>query len=121
MGSPLFGTPFTTTLVASRDNSSGSDEHVIWLGAFFWTLIHGGVAVVLFMAKVVTFDHCLGRMSELGQPPNPWVEKKPAIGVKLEFDDDPDDNLIAVSEPPQSWVRVIGGLLVFPAWKVIAT
>jgi hypothetical protein len=71
MGSPLFGTPFTTTLVASRDNSSGSDEHVIWLGAFFWTLIHGGVAVVLFMAKVVTFDHCLGRMSELGQPPNP--------------------------------------------------
>ncbi len=102
MGSPLFGTPFATNLVASRDNFSDADERIIWLGAFFWTLVHGAAAVVLFVATVVTFDQCLGRMSESSQPPDPRVEKQPATGVKPEFDDDPDDNLFVVAEPPRS-------------------
>jgi len=102
MGSPLCGTPFATLMVASGDSFSDPNDWGIWLGAFFWMLIHGGAAIALFATTVATFDRCLGRMPESGQPGDPRVDGKPPPFSKPELDEYPDDDLVAAGEPPQS-------------------
>ena len=101
MGSPLCGTPFATLLVASGDPFDDPSDRGVWLGAFFWLLVHGGAALALFAATVASFDSCLGRMPESGQPGDPRGERKPPSVSKPELDDYPDEDLVAVGEPPQ--------------------
>ena len=62
---------------------------------------HIGAAALLFAATVATFDRCMGRISENARHPGPRVGKKPPPGWKPALDDWLDDNLVAVSEPPQ--------------------
>jgi ABC-type transport system involved in multi-copper enzyme maturation permease subunit len=101
MGSPIFGTSFATLITASRDSFPGSEDGGIRAGAFFSALIHGTTAVVLFAATLATFDSCLGRMSESGEPTGPHIEKKPPPDSKIEPDGWPDDHLVAVTQPPE--------------------
>ena len=101
MGSPIFGTSFVTLITASRDNFPGSDDAGIRAGAFFSALIHGSTAVVLFAATLATFDRCLGRMSESGEPTSPQFEGKPPPGSKIERESWPDDDLVAVTQPSE--------------------
>jgi ABC-type transport system involved in multi-copper enzyme maturation permease subunit len=86
MGSPLVGTAFAT-MAASSEASFGRDEVVeFWAGTFVWILTHGGVAAALFAATVVSFDRCLGRISETPGRPILGPRKKPAAELELELD-----------------------------------
>ena len=56
-------------------------------GAFIWIVIHSAVAVLLFLATLATFDHCLGRVSEIGCRSIPFPRKKARDHVDLDLDD----------------------------------
>jgi ABC-type transport system involved in multi-copper enzyme maturation permease subunit len=104
MGSPLYGAPLATLLVASGENLAGVEHRGAMLGALCWTLMYAGAALGLFACAVATFDACLGRMPESGQPPSVPEEAKKlsAADVEAKSDDWLDDDLLPVGTPPSS-------------------
>ena len=96
MGSPLYGTIFATFAVAPGDFHlpGGVTGVVLAFGAILWTTIYCGVAMLLFMSTLATFDRCLGRVSEVSARFIPLDGKKAG-----EFD--PDVEVWLADETPQ--------------------
>ena len=65
MGSPLYGTIFATVAVAPEELDLPGGEYAVGFGALVWIVIDGAVASFFFLATLVTFDHCLGRIPEV--------------------------------------------------------
>jgi ABC-type transport system involved in multi-copper enzyme maturation permease subunit len=93
VGSPLYGTFFSTVSSASASHFPGNDELAsIEVGVILWTLIHGLLAGLLFAATEATFDRCLSRVSET---PGSAIErplKKLSAGGGLDLDDWPAED-----------------------------
>jgi ABC-type transport system involved in multi-copper enzyme maturation permease subunit len=101
MGSPLYGTAAAMSGVAAAYSEPvGGDLWHTSVGAVIWILVHGGAAVVLFIATCATFDRCMGRIEETSVPHDaPRSAKKWPAG----FDPGLDDDL-----PPDSAPERIG-------------
>jgi ABC-type transport system involved in multi-copper enzyme maturation permease subunit len=97
MGSPLFGSPLATAAVASdeRHMLGHEDQPYVAAGAFLWMLINGGVAALLFMAVLATFDRCLGRISEATGASGPITAVKDKADLQPDlsewFADNPEE------------------------------
>ena len=78
MGSPLYGTIFATLAVAPGSpllpGRIGTIE--VTFGAIIWIVAHGAAAFLLFLATLASFDHCLGRVSEVGSRAIPFPDNK---------------------------------------------
>jgi ABC-type transport system involved in multi-copper enzyme maturation permease subunit len=77
MGSPLYGAAFATDIVTSGQRGSVGDENAVRFGAFVWIIVDAGIALLLFMVTLATFDRCLGRVSEITARSMPYPRKKP--------------------------------------------
>jgi ABC-type Na+ efflux pump permease subunit len=64
MGSPLYGTIVATMAVAPGGLQIPGVAYSA-LGVFIWIVIDSMVALILFLTALATFDHCLGRISEV--------------------------------------------------------
>ncbi len=84
-GSPLYGIP-VATLNILRDQAASPDRppHIA-ISTFFWTIVHGAIALLLFALTLATFDHCLGRISLDSKPTMRDPEKKPTLLTDPEF------------------------------------
>ncbi len=57
----------------------------VWIGTFFWIVVHGGIAAALFAIAVATFDRCLGRVSETPGLPVSGEKKKPVAELEPDY------------------------------------
>ena len=88
MGSPLYGTIFATMAVAPGAlHLPGGDDTRSAFGAFIWIVIDSAVALLLFLATLATFDHCLGRVSEVAGRSIPYPGKKAAAAIDPDLDE----------------------------------
>jgi ABC-type transport system involved in multi-copper enzyme maturation permease subunit len=87
LGSPLYGTVFATFAVVPGPPPFPSNAYQVGIGAFFWIVIDGAVAVLLFTATLATFDRCLGRVSETAGYPVPEPRKKPSAALEPDLDE----------------------------------
>ena len=100
MGSPLYGTPIATIAVAPEElRVPGGTTEVLFLGAFFWMVVSGIIAFVLFLTTLATFDDCLGRVSESAGRPRPVRKPPGSRDLELELDAWFGDRPAAVSGP----------------------
>jgi hypothetical protein len=90
MGSPLYGTIFAMLAIASGGLQLPGGVNAITLafGTIFWIGIHSGVALLLFMATLASFDRCLGRISEVASRSIPVLGKKDNEQIDIDLDDD---------------------------------
>jgi ABC-type transport system involved in multi-copper enzyme maturation permease subunit len=90
MGSPLCGTIFATMAVTpgALRLAGGVNATAITFGAFMWIVVHGAAALLLFLAAVASFDHCLGRVSEVAARSAPFPRKKANDKLALDAVDD---------------------------------
>jgi ABC-type transport system involved in multi-copper enzyme maturation permease subunit len=89
MGSPLYGTIFATLAVApgGLQLPGGVNAIALAFGTIFWTVIHSGVALLLFLATLASFDRCLGRISEVALRSIPNLGKKDDDQIDIDLDD----------------------------------
>jgi ABC-type transport system involved in multi-copper enzyme maturation permease subunit len=89
MGSPLYGTIFATLAITpgGLQLPGGVNAITLAFGTIFWTGIHSGVALLLFMATLASFDRCLGRISEVAARTIPILRKKDDDQIDIDFDD----------------------------------
>ncbi len=77
--SPFFGAAFVTLLNIEH----GPEEGGVVVGAFFWTFVYLAVAAALLVATLLTFDRCLGRISDWWPHPEPRRRPpRPRPGVR---------------------------------------
>jgi ABC-type transport system involved in multi-copper enzyme maturation permease subunit len=78
MGVPLYGAVFATLAVASEGYGyPGALSMGQAAGpAFLWILVHGAVAAALFVATALTFDRCVGRISNAARSVPPRLTRK---------------------------------------------
>ena len=69
---------FATMAVGPELHLGPGSAEDVWVGTFFWIVVHGGIAAALFAATVSTFDRCLGRVEETSGFPDPRPKAKPA-------------------------------------------
>jgi ABC-type transport system involved in multi-copper enzyme maturation permease subunit len=94
VGSPLAGPLFATHAVSSGPHIEMAS---IMVGTLLWTLIHGGVAALLFAATVDSFDRCLGRASETTRRPIKLPLGIPLTERELDLDEWTADHPAEVS------------------------
>jgi ABC-type transport system involved in multi-copper enzyme maturation permease subunit len=89
MGSPLYGTIFATLAVTpgAIHLPGGVNATVVGSGALMWIVAHSAAALLLFLAALVSFDHCLGRVSEVADRSAPFPRKKADDKLALDVDD----------------------------------
>ena len=77
MGSPLYGTIFATLAVTpgALHLPGGLNATAVAFGAIMWTVVHSAVALLLFLAALASFDHCLGRVSDVAARLIPFSSK----------------------------------------------
>ena len=72
MGSPLYGTIFATLAVAPGAlHLPGGVNAIAGMRCDYLDRDSRRVALLLFLATLATFDHCLGRVSEVGRTLDP--------------------------------------------------
>ena len=65
MGSPIYGTIIATLVVSPGETHIVGGAYTAGFGAVIWIAIDTAVALLLFLTALATFDHCLGRVSEV--------------------------------------------------------
>ena len=78
MGSPLYGTVFATIAVAPEELHLPGGVNAVWPSVHSsgsWSTARS--RLLLFLATLATFDHCLGRVSEVAGRSMPVPGKKP--------------------------------------------
>ena len=63
------------------------EAEAIRVGAFVWILVDAGIALLLFMVTLATFDRCLGRVSEITARSMPYPRKKPIEALEPDLAD----------------------------------
>ena len=102
MGSPLYGTIFATLGRRARGTYTFPAVHAqSVIGAFIWIVIDGTVALLLFLATLATFDHCLGRVSEVAGRSIPDPERKP-LPIDPDLDEWLAEKSAEISDKPSS-------------------
>jgi hypothetical protein len=69
MGSPFFNVGLTTA-VFERGGELGLRDYSakeLWIVLGIWSAIYAVIAVVLYLATLLTFERCLGRSPERGR------------------------------------------------------
>jgi ABC-type Na+ efflux pump permease subunit len=98
MGSPVAGMFYATAALSPDPRFIAGNEAVrIMVGVVLCTLIHGGIAALLFAATVATFDRCLGRASDTTRRP---IKRPPGIPLterELDLDEWTADDPAEVS------------------------
>jgi ABC-type transport system involved in multi-copper enzyme maturation permease subunit len=89
MGSPLYGTIFTTLAVApgALHLPGGVNAIVVTFGALIWIVVHSAAAFLLFMTTLASFDSCLGRVSEVAGRSAPFRGKKAGENIDPDLDE----------------------------------
>lgn len=95
MGSPLYGTLFATLTVAPGSSilPGRIGSIVVTSGAVIWIVAHSVAAFVLFLATLASFDHCLGRISEVSSRALPFLDHE----IHNEIDQAYDDSIAEAS------------------------
>ena len=89
MGSPLYGTIFATLAVAPGSSflPGRIGTVVVTFGAIIWIIAHGAAAFLLFLVTLASFDHCLGRVSEVSSRAMPFPDNEIQKRIGLDLDD----------------------------------
>jgi ABC-type transport system involved in multi-copper enzyme maturation permease subunit len=77
VGSPPYGILFATAIISQGQGPLIGNDNAIRFGAFLWIIVDAGIALLLFMVTLATFDRCLGRISESAGCSMPASGKKP--------------------------------------------
>jgi ABC-type transport system involved in multi-copper enzyme maturation permease subunit len=100
IGSPLYGTVLATMAVSPHGPMFADQQlSAVVTGIIFWTVCHGGLAILLFALTVRTFDRCLGRISDQPGKAIATSLKKRTAKLAMALDDWPVDDPEDVSEP----------------------
>ena len=99
MGSPPYGALLATAVVSTETVPFGESGSAIRLGALVWTILDVSIALLLFMATLATFDHCLGRISESSGVLMPYRRKTPTKVLEPELAEWFAETSGEVSEP----------------------
>jgi ABC-type transport system involved in multi-copper enzyme maturation permease subunit len=76
LASPPYGALFATAMISPERGPFLGEAGAIRVGAFVWIIVDAGIALLLFMVTLATFDRCLGRVSEITGRPMPYPRKK---------------------------------------------
>ena len=80
LGSPFFNIGYSTfVLQAINRNRAGMslDQHTVWM--LGWAIFYGAVALGLYLATRLTFDRCLGRISDDATRPQRTLKQPAAL------------------------------------------
>ncbi len=99
VGSPPYGALFATAIVAP-DGTFISESSAISLGVLLWIIVDAGIALLLFIVTLATFDRCLGRISETAIPSAPDSRKKLIEVLEPNLDEWFTETTEEVSESP---------------------
>jgi hypothetical protein len=75
LGSPPYGILFATASVSPGQDSLIAPATTIALSALVWIIVDAGIALLLFVVTLSTFDKCLGRVSEVSDLSAPYPSK----------------------------------------------
>ena len=99
MGSPPYGALLATAVVSTETVPFGESGSAIRLGALVWTILDASIALLLFMATLATFDHCLGRIAESSGVLMPYRRKTTTKVLEPELAEWFAETSAEVSEP----------------------
>ena len=100
LGSPPYGAAFATAIVSSGQRPFLGNDEAIRFGAFLWIIVDAGIASLLFMVTLATFDRCLGRVSETEGRSLPYPRRKPPETLEPDLGEWFTETSGEVSEPP---------------------
>jgi ABC-type transport system involved in multi-copper enzyme maturation permease subunit len=100
LASPPCGAAFLTLVVAGEQGPVGNAASTIRFAAILWIITDAGIALLLFMVTLATFDRCMGRVSEIAGRPIAYPRKKPTEAVEPDLDEWYTETAGEVSESP---------------------